>query len=40
MRVLVVDDSSTMRRIVINALQRIGYADTIEASDGLAALIS
>lgn len=38
MKVLVVDDSSTMRRIVVNALRRIGYADTIEAPDGLAAL--
>lgn len=38
MKVLVVDDSPTMRRIVINALRRIGYADTIEASDGLTAL--
>ena len=38
MKVLVVDDSPTMRRIVINALQRIGYADTIEAPDGLTAL--
>jgi two-component system chemotaxis response regulator CheY len=38
MKVLVVDDSSTMRRIVVNALRRIGYADTIEAPDGLAGL--
>jgi two-component system chemotaxis response regulator CheY len=38
MKVLVVDDSSTMRRIVVNALRRIGYADSIEAPDGLAAL--
>jgi two-component system, chemotaxis family, chemotaxis protein CheY len=38
MKVLVVDDSPTMRRIVINALQRIGYADTVEAPDGLTAL--
>ena len=34
MKFLVVDDSLTMRRIIINALQRIGYNDTIEASDG------
>jgi len=34
MKFLVVDDSLTMRRIIINALQRIGYNDTVEASDG------
>ena len=38
MRFLVVDDSATMRRIVINSLQRIGYHDTIEAEDGADAL--
>jgi two-component system chemotaxis response regulator CheY len=38
MRFLVVDDSVTMRRIIINALQRIGYTDAIEASDGHDAL--
>ena len=38
MKVLVVDDSPTMRRIVVNALRRIGYADTIEAPDGLSAM--
>jgi two-component system, chemotaxis family, chemotaxis protein CheY len=38
MKILVVDDSPTMRRIVVNALRRIGYADTIEAGDGLSAL--
>jgi two-component system, chemotaxis family, chemotaxis protein CheY len=38
MKFLVVDDSLTMRRIIINALQRIGYADTVEASDGKDAL--
>jgi len=38
MRVLVVDDSATMRRIMINTLLRIGYADTIEAGDGNEAL--
>ncbi len=40
MRVLVVDDSSTMRRIIINALRRIGYEDTCEAGDGREALQS
>ena len=38
MKFLVVDDSITMRRIIINALQRIGYSDAIEASDGKEAL--
>ena len=38
MRVLVVDDSATMRRIIINTLQRIGYNDTVEAADGTEAL--
>ena len=34
MRFLVVDDSATMRRIVVNSLNRIGYEDTLEAGDG------
>lgn len=38
MKFLVVDDSATMRRIVINSLQRIGYTNTIEAEDGADAL--
>lgn len=38
MKFLVVDDSATMRRIVINSLQRIGFSDTVEASDGQEAL--
>jgi two-component system chemotaxis response regulator CheY len=38
MKFLVVDDSATMRRIVINSLQRIGYEDTVEAGDGKEAL--
>ena len=38
MKFLVVDDSLTMRRIIINALQRIGYNDAVEASDGKDAL--
>jgi two-component system, chemotaxis family, chemotaxis protein CheY len=40
MRVLVVDDSSTMRRIIINTLKKIGCDDTCEAGDGLEALKS
>lgn len=38
MRFLVVDDSATMRRIVINSLQRIGFNETVEAADGIEAL--
>jgi len=35
---LVVDDSLTMRRIVVNALKSIGYEQVIEASDGKEAI--
>ena len=38
MKFLVVDDSVTMRRIIANALQRVGYTDIIEATDGREAL--
>jgi len=38
MRFLVVDDSATMRRIVINSLSRIGYTEVAEAGDGEEAL--
>lgn len=38
MKFLVVDDSATMRRIVINSLQRIGINDIVEAADGAEAL--
>ena len=38
MKFLVVDDSATMRRIVINSLKRIGFDDCIEAGDGAEAL--
>ena len=34
MRFLVVDDSSTMRRIVINTLTKAGYNDFAEAGNG------
>lgn len=34
MRILVVDDSSTMRRIIINTLNKIGFKDIVEASNG------
>ena len=38
MSVLVVDDYSTMVRIIRNLLKQIGFADVDEASDGAAAL--
>ena len=34
MRFLIVDDSSTMRRIIINTLNKIGYREVSEASNG------
>ena len=34
LKILVVDDSATMRRIIINTLSRIGYNETVEAEDG------
>lgn len=34
MKALVVDDSMTIRRIVIKALAEIGIADAVEAGDG------
>ena len=38
MKFLVVDDFSTMRRIVKGLLQELGYADITEADDGNTAL--
>jgi two-component system chemotaxis response regulator CheY len=38
MSILVVDDSVTMRRIVINSLGKLGYSKFIEAVDGKDAL--
>ena len=38
MKILVVDDFSTMRRIVKNLLQELGYSDITEADDGNTAL--
>ena len=37
-KVLVVDDMSTMRRIVKNVLKQIGYSDIVEAENGQDAL--
>jgi two-component system, chemotaxis family, chemotaxis protein CheY len=38
MRFLVVDDFSTMRRIVKNLLKELGYGNVDEAEDGVQAL--
>ena len=38
MKVLVVDDSPTMRRIVVQMIKRLGYGDISEANDGKEAL--
>ena len=38
LRFLIVDDFSTMRRIVRNLLKESGFADADEAEDGVAAL--
>ncbi len=38
MKILIVDDSSTMRRIIINTLSRIGYSDVVEGEHGKAGL--
>ncbi len=35
MKLLVVDDSSTMRRIIKNTLARLGYDNVLEGEDGL-----
>ncbi len=37
MKILVVDDSSTMRRIIVNTLAKLGYKDTLQAADGVEA---
>ncbi len=38
MKILVVDDFSTMRRIIKNLLRDLGFTNTQEADDGLTAL--
>lgn len=35
MKLLVVDDSSTMRRIIKNTLSRLGYENVLEGEDGV-----
>lgn len=38
MQILVVDDSSTMRRILVKTLERLGYPNAAEAAGGREAL--
>jgi len=38
MKFLVVDDSITMRRIVVNSLKGLGYSEFVEAGDGKEAM--
>ena len=38
MKILVVDDFSTMRRIIKNLLRDLGFTNTTEADDGLTAM--
>ncbi|KGI55690.1 chemotaxis response regulator CheY [Campylobacter sp. MIT 97-5078] len=37
MKLLVVDDSSTMRRIIKNTLEKLGHSDVLEAEHGVEA---
>ena len=38
MKILIVDDFSTMRRIIKNLLRDLGFSNTLEADDGMTAL--
>ncbi len=38
MKILIVDDSITIRRIITNALKTVGFPDTVEAVNGKDAL--
>ena len=38
MKILIVDDSITIRRIITNALKTVGFPDTVEAANGKDAL--
>jgi len=38
MKVLVADDSSTMRKIILRSLQAVGVTDVTEAADGMEAM--
>jgi two-component system, chemotaxis family, chemotaxis protein CheY len=37
MRILVVDDFQTMRRIIVNLLRQLGFTNMVEADDGATA---
>ncbi|HUT14524.1 MAG TPA: response regulator [Thermoguttaceae bacterium] len=37
-RVLVADDSSTMRKIILRSLQAVGVTESVEAADGIEAV--
>lgn len=39
MKFLIVDDSATMRRVIISSLQRLGHTEYTEAADGQEALM-
>ena len=39
MKILIVDDFSTMRRIIKNLLRDLGFTNTAEADDGTTALV-
>ena len=39
MKILIVDDFSTMRRIIKNLLKELGFSNTFEADDGASALL-
>ncbi len=38
LKILAVDDSPTMRRIIVNSLKKAGFSDVMEATDGKDAL--
>ncbi|MBW2599305.1 MAG: response regulator [Deltaproteobacteria bacterium] len=38
MKILVVDDFATMRKVIKNLLKQVGYINIVEADDGVAAL--
>ncbi len=38
LKILTIDDSTTMRRIIINTLARIGYKDVVQADNGKSGL--